>query len=325
MTNIKSKKCKILNIFYPLLLIVGILLLIILPQLSIDSFYMGLRIWATKVLPALLPFFILTRLLSFTSTLNTIGKAFAPITKKLYGVGGISGYVFIMSIISGYPIGAKLTADLYKDNTINSKQAQTITAFTSTSGPLFIIGTVAIGMYSSQAIGILILSSHILGAMLNGLLYRNKAEIIVFNTEMRSTGNHLQECMSSSILSIMIVGGFISIFYMFLQIILQLNTLYPIIKFFEMIGINSSITKGMFAGLIEVTTGCLYLGQAEIPSKLLLALSTFLISFGGLSIHAQAYTFLKEFDMPYIKFLLIKFTQAIISTIIAILLGLIFL
>lgn len=325
MTNVKVKKVNLINILYVIMLLIGIILLVILPKISIEAFYMGIRIWATKVLPALLPFFILTKLLSYTSAIQKFGKVFSPVTFKFYGVGGIAGYIYLMSIISGYPVGAKLTSDLYKENIISSKQAQTITSFTSTSGPLFIIGTVAIGMYNSSIIGIIVLLSHMLGAILNGLLYRNKENASTLDYTKAPTPNILNESMISSILSIMVVGGFISLFYMFLQIILQLNTLAPLLKFLQILGVPTSISTSIFAGIIEVTSGCLYLGQTGLSARMLTIISTFLISFGGLSIHAQAFTFLKDFQMSYKKFLLIKTTQSIISTIIAIIISMIFL
>lgn len=325
MTNIKSKKINLYNIFYVVMLIFGISLLIIFPSLSISSFYQGLQIWATKVLPALLPFFILTKLLSYTNALKSLGNVFTPITSKFYGVGGISGYIYIMSIISGYPVGAKLTSDLYKGGVITSGQAQTITSFASTSGPLFILGTVAIGMYNNSAIGFVIIISHIFGAILNGFLYKNKEKISTCNFSQKESKNILNETMTSSIMSIMIVGGFIAIFYMFLQIILSLNIFSPILNIAKIIGIDEGLSKGMIAGFFEVTTGCLILSKYSISYKLLAILSTFLISFGGLSIHAQAYTFLHDFNMPYKKFFLQKLTHAIFSTVIAIIFSFLFL
>jgi nucleoside recognition membrane protein YjiH len=77
-----------------------------------------------------------------------------------------------MSVLSGYPVGAKLTADFYEKGLITKGQACRITTFTSTSGPLFIVGTVGIGMFHSAKLGIIILLSHFIGAILNGLIYR---------------------------------------------------------------------------------------------------------------------------------------------------------
>ena len=310
----KIKFYNLNKILYVIILILAILLLIIFPQYSISAFYDGLRIWATKVLPALLPFFILTKLLSYTNFITNLGKFISPLTRKLYNVGGVSGYIYIMSIISGYPVGAKLTSDLYLNGTINENQAKTITAFTSTSGPLFIIGTVAIGMFNNSTIGFIILFCHIIGAIINGLFYKMKKSELVYSFSQKTPENFLNESMNSSIISIMAVGGFIAMFYMFLTILIQINIFEPIFHLIELIGINSEISRSIFCGLIEVTTGCLQLSKTSLNFEGICLISTFLISFGGLSIHAQAYCFLKNFNMSYGLFFLQKLTQAVVST-----------
>ena len=318
MTKNKTKNINIFHIIYVFLLILTIILLAIMPSYSMNAFFEGLRIWATKVLPALLPFFILTKLLSYTNFIASFGKVISPITHKLYGVGGVSGYVYLMSIISGYPVGAKILSDLYSSNIINKKQAITITSFTSTSGPLFILGSVAIGLFNNHTLGLIILFSHYLGAILNGFLYRYKDNTKVLTQNYTPPSNPLNESMTSSIISIMTVGGFIAIFYMALQLMLQLNIFLPIIQGLEKINIDSQLSSAIICGLIEVTTGAINLSNIQVSLSLLAPILTFLISFGGLSIHAQAYCFLKNFNMPYKLFFLQKTTQAIISTIISI-------
>lgn len=317
MTKSKTKKANYKQFFIILSLLSIISLLVILPTLSMESFFQGILIWATKVLPSLLPFFILTKLLSYTNFIPRIGKYLTPITQKLYGVGGVSGYVYVMSIISGYPVGAKITSELYNSRTISKSQAITITAFTSTSGPLFIIGTVGIGLFGSSKIGIIVLISHYLSSLINGLLYRNRESN---TTQILSNkpipNNPLNESMTSSILSIMTVGGFIALFYMIINILISINTFSIFTSGLQLLHIPQDISLGVISGLIEVTTGCIMLSKLTISSHLALLLLSFLISFGGLSIHFQAYCFLKTFEMPYNKFLLQKFTQAIISTLI---------
>ncbi|MGN0961648.1 MAG: nucleoside recognition domain-containing protein [Christensenellales bacterium] len=289
-----------------------------------QSFFQGIRLWATKVLPALLPFFILVKLLSYTTFSKSIGKFLTPITHKLYGVGGVSGYIYIMSILSGYPVGAKLTAEIYKDGGINKGQAHTISSFTSTSGPLFVLGTVGIGLFGNQLLGIVVLISHYLGAILNGLIYRYKDNSVNAQASFKDPTNTLNDCMTSSIMSILVVGGFIAIFYMLLTLLLHINAFSLPTYLLSKIGIPKELTIATISGFIEVTTGMSLLSQCAISFDLQAIIASFLISFGGLSIHAQAYCFLSNFDMPYSKFLLQKLTHASLSAIITLLIVLIF-
>lgn len=316
MIKSKIKFNNLSQYFLVFILLSIILLLVLFPTISINAFFEGILIWGTKVLPSLLPFFILTKLLSYTNFIPTIGKKLSPITYKLYGVGGVSGYVYLMSIISGYPVGAKLTADLYSNNIITKTQAHTITSFTSTSGPLFILGTVCIGLFNNTKMGIVILISHYISAIINGLIYKHKKSFTLNLNTTKPQNNYLNESMTSSIISIMTVGGFIAIFYMIIQLLLKLQLFLPITYLLEKVGINQNISTSIIAGIFEVTTGCILLSKCNISIFIYSLILSFLISFGGLSIHLQALCFLKNFDLSYRKFLLQKFTHAILSTII---------
>ena len=317
---LKNQKT-ILSIFIMFIIV----LLIIDPQKNINACFDGLSLWATAILPTLLPFFFLTGILASLGFLQKLGKLFAPITTRLFNTDGISGYVYLISIISGYPVGAKTTADLYENNLISKGQAFKITTFTSTSGPLFIVGTVGISMFGSAKLGYLILISHILGAFLNGLIYRNTFTPTGQNIIVLQNKNHLEDVMINSIKSVLIVGGYVSIFYMLISMLNNFNILYPFSGFLSLITpLSPATSSAIINGVIEVTRGCLNLSTCNLSSFQLLVLSTGLISFGGLSIFLQALTFLKKFDMSIKFYLLTKTTQTILSVLIASLLGLIF-
>ena len=57
---------------------------------------------------------------------------------------GIGAFALTIGITSGYPVGAKVTSDLYKDNNCTKEEAERLIAFTNSSGPLFIISAVGI-------------------------------------------------------------------------------------------------------------------------------------------------------------------------------------
>lgn len=324
MTKNKIKSNRIYKNLFVIIILCIIAMLVLLPNVSMQAFFSGLLIWATKVLPALLPFFILTKLLSYTEFITSVGNKLSPFTKKLYGVGGVSGYVYVMSIISGYPVGAKLTSDLYNNQIITKKQASTITSFTSTSGPLFVLGTVGIGLFNNAKLGIIILVSHYLSALTNGLIYRQKNKTDTFSLSTKTSDNFLNESMTSSILSIMTVGGFIALFYMILNVLLSINAFGALNTLLELVGVSSEVTTSIISGLIEVTTGCIMLSKTSLSFNATALILSFLISFGGISIHAQAYCFLKNFEMPYFRFFLQKLTHAILSVEFTFLLLLIF-
>lgn len=327
MTKLESKSKIIINYIYIFALLFCLCLFIFIPELAMQSFFLGIRLWATKVLPALLPFFILVKLISYTTFTRSIGKFLSPITYRLYGVCGVSGYIYIMSILSGYPVGAKLTAEIYKDGGITQGQAESISAFTSTSGPLFVIGSVGIGLFGNQKLGIIVLISHFISALINGLIYRQRKDSQLkstLDTNLTPNTQHsLSDTMTSSIMSILVVGGFIAVFYMVLSLLLHIHAFDGITMLFSLIGVKEEITLSIIAGIVEVTTGASMLSSQILTFELQAIILSFLISFGGLSIHAQAYCFLNTFKMKYSKFLLQKTTHALLSALVTFLIVLI--
>ena len=81
---------------------------------------------------------------------------------------GLSAWAFNV-----LPSGAKMVADLYLQGKITKNDAFKMTSFCSTSGPMFIVGAVGAGMFKSAKIGYILFLSHAIGAILNGLIYRN--------------------------------------------------------------------------------------------------------------------------------------------------------
>lgn len=324
-------KLKTKNSYISIIIILILILISIKPETNIKAFYNGIKVWATIVLPALFPFFLFTKLLTELNVIQDFCKCFSKITKKFYNCDGVAGYIFFSSIISGYPVGAKLVSEFHTKKLITTDQAYRITTFTSTSGPLFIIGTIGIGMFNNKTIGLIILVSHILASLINGLLYRkHKLNNSINNLKIQTlqnktpTTNILNECMINSIKSILIIGGYISIFFLLTNIISTYNLFNPITFFCGKIfnSPNSSeIINGVLNGLIEVTQGCLKLSSLKLNQTLSIVLCTGLVSFGGFSIHMQAQTFLKSAGIKYSFFLIQKLTHSFISIVISFILS----
>ena len=321
-----AKLFKLGRLFLSITIFVLIVFLVLFPQTYMQSTINGIDVWLTKVVPALFPFFFLTKLLTEMNVVEKISKIFKPITNHLFKAPGISSYAFLMSIISGYPVGAKIISELFKKGIINNSDAVKMNSFCSTSGPLFVIGTVGAGLFNSQKFGLIILLSHILGAFFNGILYRNykgnqnclkKASLTNIKQD-----NILSSILYDSIISILMVGGFIAIFFVFIDFLNNIKMLSSISAIFANIfsftHLDSNFFNCVLNGLLEVTRGLLDLSQTQISPTLLCSMATFLISFGGLSIHLQSIIFLKEAKIKMSNYFLQKITHSILSTIICV-------
>lgn len=311
-----------------LILVITIILgaIVINPEVYITSCLNGIMVWATVVLPALLPFMFFTKTLTELGVADILASKF-KLFPKIFKVPSLAIYVFILSILSGYPVGAKIVADLYESGAISKEEAYKITTFTSNSGPMFILGSVGIGMLASRKLGIIILISHILGALINGLIYRNhKENSTEINKKIIEKNNlSIGDLMWNTVHSVLIIGGFIALFFVIIEIINNLNIFSPISNLFSKIfNCDANIFTAIFNGIFEITRGCLDISKLGLSELVSGTLCTFIISFGGLATAMQALVFLKKFDMRFSFFIKQKITHAIFASVIYFILLLIF-
>ena len=311
----KSAKLSVSKTILSIFVIYILVNMVLFPQFYLQTTLNGISAWALNVLPCLLPFIFFTKILSSFSLTEKISRLFAKPVKKIYNTSPIASFAFISSVVSGYPLGAKVTADLYENKQISRSDAFKMMSFCSTSGPMFIIGAVGAGMFSNALIGYLIFSAHIIGAILNGIIYRNiKIKELSSTKKIENTAkpSNLSSMVLDTSLSVISVGTSIAIFFVVIA------SLSPILSFLP------SNVSAFIAGLIEITKGCLDI--SALPSiKQAILLASFVISFGGISTIFQSLALTATFKMPIKLVILQKFTHALISTFIAFLLIVIFL
>ncbi len=147
------------------------LFLLIYSRSSFISAKSGLKLWANIVVPSLFPFFVAAELLSYTNIVNYLSKKLHFLMRPLFNIPGEAAFAFILGIISGYPVGAHIVCNLYKNNSCTKDEAERMLFLCNNSGPLFIIGTVGISFYSSATIGFILLFTHILSSITIGIIY----------------------------------------------------------------------------------------------------------------------------------------------------------
>ena len=309
----KKKKTPFIKIFASVITIFACICITVFPERYIPSAKKGILLWANNVLPVLFPFFFCTALLTKIGALDDFGQMCDKPTKKLFRCGGETAYVFLMSIISGYPVGAKLISELYAEKRIDKYEATRASCLCSTSGPLFVIGTVGTCMFGNKSAGYILFATHIFSALICGKIfcfYGDFNKSYVSRKKQREQKNALYECVYSSIISILVVGGFICVFYVLSDILGDFKITYPLEFVIGKI-IGNINAQGLIKGLIECTNGCSVLSKS--PSALSVSLACGLISFGGLSVLFQSIVFLKKAKVNVGIFILSKIIQFIVS------------
>ena len=300
-------------------------LVLILLLLSPERYFLSVQgavlLFASSVLPSMLPYFFFTKLLTATGCVGALTATVGKPLGRAYKLSPVVAYPFLMSLLSGYPVGARVLSDLYQKGLIDRDDALHAASFTSTSGSMFVLGSVGAVILKDIPAAVVILVSHYLGAFLNGFLYRGKRAghtlpMLVF-PESESL---LSDAMYESVLSLAAVGGFIAVANLVGDMVLDLLSLCGIGRFLE-----DSVGGALLYSLFEVTRGCVEFGALGMGRIRTAALCCLAVSFGGLSVLLQSLAFLGKTGLKAPKYLLMKTTQAALSFALCVGLGFLFL
>ena len=176
----------------------------------------GVQLWLTKVFPSLFPFLVACGILLRIGAAQRMGAALRPLMQPLFHLPGIAAFPFFFGLLSGYPMGAKLTAQLYEQRQLSLADAQQLLAFSNCPGPLFLIGTVGVGFFGMPAFGYLLWLSAFLGAVATGILFRRKKFVPAFHSVSVPSCQTLTEVLSASVAdalrTILLIGGYLILF-----------------------------------------------------------------------------------------------------------------
>jgi sporulation integral membrane protein YlbJ len=318
----------------PTLFLLFTICLVIFSKENLQATKSGLLLWTNSVVPALLPFFIATELLSYTNLTNKLGKLLNKYMRPIFNVPGIGAYAFIMGIISGYPVGAKIVTKFRNDCLCTKAEAERLLAFTNNSGPLFIIGTIGISMYGNTEIGLLLFISHFISCILVGITFRfwkyNDKEqtslpVNDSNSYVSVNFSNLGEVLSKSILNsfntIIMIGGFVIIFSVVISILNNCGffnmLLFLLTPLFKNLGISTNFIIPITSGIIELTNGLSLvssIAQKSISTNIII--SAFILGFGGISVLLQVLSITSKSDISIKPYFIGKLLQGIFAAII---------
>ena len=269
-------------------------------QLGIGYSLLGLNLWFEKMIPALLPFMILSGIMIRMRLTENFSKLLYPVIHPVYKVSQNACYAIIMGFFCGFPMGAKTIADLLKRNMLTSQEAEFLLAFCNNIGPVYFCGFVlpllnrelllpyVFGMYGIPLI---------YGFILRKTVYRHLSTTVSPRTATTQNipthpstptlqGTHvaasapqnllyeIDDAVNSSIQSILSLGGYMILFNL-------LNLPFHIV---------CGKIPVRLSPLLEITGG-LKLSAGAFPHSVLYTL--LLLPFGGLSCIAQTNSCIK--------------------------------
>ncbi|MDQ7094731.1 sporulation integral membrane protein YlbJ [Desulfosporosinus sp. PR] len=305
------------------------------PQEVLSSASASLSLWWRFVLPALLPFFILSELLMASGFVHFLGVFLESFMRPVFRLPGQAAFVVAMGYTSGFPMGAVLTARLRKSGEISRIEGERLLTFTNNPSPGFMFGAVASGMLGKPTLGIILAGSVYLANLLVGFLFRfyritaSPAQPIKLPSfkrawqelkaaqlqDKRTIGQILTDSIKQSFTTVIMVGGFMAFF----SVILRLLNLWHVTLLLATLShsliriVPLTIQQAFFNGLLEMTIGCQQTIQAVPVLSQQIALLTLLMGWSGLSVFAQVIGFISGTDLRLAPFVFARILHGIFA------------
>ena len=289
----------------------------------------GIMLWAAAVLPALFPYLVITSIVSSLKITAKISTALSPFTTKIFNVNGNAGYALFLSLMCGYPVGAKCVSDLKTRKLIGEAESVRASALCSSSSPVFLMGSVGNLTFGNPFFGLILFITHFLSVLTVGFIFSfyHRHEPPHKTTELNAlngSDNILYDSVYSAVISVLVVGGIITIFYLLTEILSDIGALKFLSSLFNIFTDNEKISEGLASGIFECTKGIKILASGGI-SVFTLPIVAAICGFGGVSVIMQSIAYLKKAQIKTAPFILSKTLAAVINFILGFILSAVFL
>lgn len=327
-----------------------VIFIVIFPEKAFQASLHGLNVWWKIVFPALLPFLVASEILLAFGVVHFLGVWLDPLMKLLFRVPGIGGWVVAMGITAGYPAGAKIISTLRAEEQVSRYEGERLLSLSHTSNPVFIISVVAVGFYHNAELGFMLAVIHFISAFIVGLLMRfhgSRQEpgktrpssdrsglprtqqegllrgslSVMFQAHKqdgRSFGKLLGDSVTSSLQTLLVIGGYMMMFSVILQVISlsRLSSLFQEIVEIGLLplGLPSEVIPHLLTGVFEVNLGTYAISEAsDTPLLWQAALIGAALGWSGLSIHAQVRSLISTTDLSYIPFFISRLLHSALA------------
>ncbi len=230
----------------------------------------GITLCLSAVIPSLFPFLILTALLQS----RLIGKHIKVISPICYMCGIPDGAesLLILGFLGGYPLGASMIADAYRQGCITKNTASRMLGYCNNAGPAFIFGIAGSIFTERKAVWLLWLI-HIFSALLVGFLLPEKTHTACKLKTKNSVS--LPNALELSLKTMGCICGWVVVF----RIILTVLTRWVL----WLLPPESQI--GLYS-LLELSNGIINLKQIA-NSGIRFIICSGALAFGGLCVYMQ--------------------------------------
>lgn len=315
--------------------------IILFPQQTFDASLQSLTIWWTIVFPALLPFLIIAEMMLAYGLFHFIGTLLEPLMKRVFRLPGASGPVLAIGLTIGYPIGTKLTKRLLQAQACNEHEGHALLSLSHMASPLLMMNVIAVGFLQQAKLGLLLITVHVVSTIILGLWLRRNIpphhtnEHLTCNHTTKAPNNSLPQAASKGLLysairamqrtcqqdgrsfgkllgdavqaaiqTLLIIGGYMIIFAVFVQVLMS-NKITNMIHIFMHHVVSKSMIEALLKGWFEIHNGAYAVATTAHPSLLVqTAVISGMLAWSGLCMHTQVVSIIHGTRLRYSFFLI---------------------
>lgn len=304
------------------------LLLLCFPKEALEGSTNGLLLWFHTVLPTLLPFIILTNFIIRLDAVHILCRFFTPVCKRLFHTGSYGCYAMLTGFLCGYPMGAKIIADLLREEKLSTEEGNYLLGICNNASPMFVLGYVITQSLDcpehKTALLLILYGTPVIYAFftkpVRGFAQKaNTKNGTFYQTSLPSSNNSLCQNHTGSnrltfqIIDESIMNGFETITRLGGYIIL-----FAIIAKMATVHLHTvTILNHLLIGFIEITNGIHSIGTSKLSLQWQIPLCVAIVTLGGLSGLAQTKSMIQGTSLSITRYMYTKLIICCFSTIAA--------
>lgn len=305
-----------------IIFVFSIACLLILSSTNFSTTSTSISLFLSSVAPSLFPFIFFTEFILKTDIINILSDFIGQLFSRIFRINKKSVSCVIIGFLCGFPMGAKTVAKLYEYGIITHNEAKKLLAFTNNCNPAFIISTIGIGIFSNISIGILLLISHYISAIIIGIIFPLNTHVDIIHNQSKNLNIFYEKKKNKDknysffdAIKISILNSFVTL-GLILGFIILFNILFNIIAtFLQNINIDNYYIN-ILSGIFEVTKGTFNIYNLDMEINLKLCITSFCLGFSGLCILSQIYSCIYMHNFSFKNIIIPKIFQGILSFVI---------
>lgn len=278
--------------------VAGMLIAVIYSKECSRGILSGMMFCVQALVPSLFFFMAISAFAVRSGAALTVSRPLRRITRAVFGLPYPSLAVILLSVIGGYPVGAKAAAMMYEEGHLSAEQAQKTVYIAVCAGPGFLLNFVGAALLGSKDAGLLLLTAELIGVLITGAIAGKAVKCDAETRSIPEPAGHPELLISSVNDASKATFGMCAMVIVCSAAIEVIAAVSP-----------DKTATDICAALTEITTGC-----GMLCGRYPLALIAFFIGFGGISVHLQIYASLGGLTINKKLFFLFRIIQGIITS-----------